>query len=91
MSAAHDLRRNASPSAEAAQDPGVGDRLAPRVAADRITVRAPAAAEMLDVSPEWLRRNATKVGIPHVKVAGVLLFPVEGLREWARRIVEAAA
>jgi hypothetical protein len=49
---------------------------------DRITLRADETAEVLGVSK---RKLCGMRGLPRIHEGGVVLYPVEGLREWARK------
>lgn len=54
---------------------------------EKITVRTPEAAKMLDVSEIWLKKDRAKenpVGPPHLKKGKIVLYTVSGLKEWAR-------
>ena len=53
--------------------------------ADRLALRPKEAAEALGVSERTLRQLAPE--LPRVSRGGVVLYPVEALREWLRREV----
>ncbi len=55
--------------------------------ADRLALRPKEAARVLGVSERTLR--ALLPDLPHVRVGGVVLLPVDPLREWLREHVEA--
>lgn len=58
----------------------------------RLTLTVEEAARVLGVHHSTLRRHHGRMGIRTVRLAGRLLFPVDGLREWidATAKVEAA-
>ncbi len=55
--------------------------------ADRLALRPREAARVLGVSERTLR--ALLPELPHVRVGGVVLLPVDPLREWLREHAEA--
>jgi excisionase family DNA binding protein len=54
-------------------DPGL-------ILSNRLALRPAEAARVLGVSPSTLRRLLPE--IPHVRLAGAVLVPVDGLRRW---------
>lgn len=48
----------------------------------RLTLTAAEAGQVLGIHHSTLRRHHAAMGIPTIRLAGRLLFPVEGLRQW---------
>lgn len=57
----------------------------------RLTLTADEASQVLGIHHSTLRRHHAKMGIPTIRLAGRMLFPVAGLREWVASRSEVAA
>lgn len=50
-----------------------------------IAVSAEKAAELLGVSGKHLRTHYLRDGIPHLRIGGRVVFPLDALHAWANR------
>ena len=61
----------------------------PELRAEKLAVGYAEAADILDISERLLRQEYQTWGLPHVRLNGRTVFPIEGLRRWleARTII----